>query len=225
MERMGLRLLTAVFMGASLMLLQVALAEAHTCSSVCNQIRRACLDVGKAAREVERAVCEDEGDGCKANCAADGEICPTECEDANTACVAQCMGNPECGAGCSGDLSQCLDGCANCVANCSTAREVCTGEAEQNRQQAKLGCDEARGECSATCLGPIDSQCVSACKAEARASKKGAKDVERECKRACPGGTDRQACVRGCRMQCNMDLQGCANQEMLYLAQCAGIAP
>jgi len=225
MKRMEVGFLTAVFMGASLMLLQAALAEAHTCSSLCNQMRRACLDIAKATRKVERAVCDNEVAGCEATCAANGEGCPTECEDANTACVAQCTGNPECGAGCSGDLAQCLDGCTNCVANCSTAREVCTGEAEQRRQQAMLGCDEARVECRVTCADPVDDQCVSACKAQAHESKKQAKEAERECKMACPGGTDRQACVGGCRMQCNMALQGCANQEMLCLAQCAGIAP
>jgi len=43
MKRLGLTFLMAVFMGASLMLLNEALAEADTCSSVCNQIRQACL--------------------------------------------------------------------------------------------------------------------------------------------------------------------------------------
>ena len=223
MKRLGLTFLMAVFMGASLMLLNAALAEAHTCSSVCNQIRRACLDVAKATRQVARAVCEDERDGCRANCAANAESCPGNCEAANGAGVAACNGNGECEAGCATDLAQCLDDCANCIANCNAAREVCLGEAEQRRQQAMLGCTEARAGCPDLCVEPIDPVCVGGCKSDARTCGSDAKKLEGQCKRECPNGTGRQACVRECRKQSNVGLQGCANQEILCLAACANI--
>jgi hypothetical protein len=187
MKRMGLRLLTAVFMGASLMLLQVALAEAHTCSSVCNQIRRACLDMAKAKRQVARAVCEDGRAACQADC----ETCTEDCE--------------------------------SCLTDCDAAREACLEAAEVQRQADKLACDELREGCPEACVEPIDNVCVQGCKAGARTCGSDAKKLEGQCKRECPNGTGRQACVRECRKQLNVDLQACANQEILCLATCAGI--
>ena len=223
MKRMGLRFLTAVFMGASLMLLQAALAEAHTCSSVCNQIRRACLEVAKAERQVARAVCEDERDACRAECAANAETCPTDCEATNVACVGACGGNAECEAACAATLSQCLDDCANCVANCNGDREGCMAAAEVQRQAEKLACDGSRESCGEGCIDPIDNACVQECKVGAQTCESEAKKLEGQCKRECPSGTGRRACVRGCRKQLNVDVQGCANQEILCLAACAGI--
>jgi len=223
MKRIGLRFSMAVFMGASLMLLQVALAEAHTCSSLCNQVRRACLDVAKATRQVARAVCEDGRDACRAECAANAENCPGDCEAANGACVANCAGNGECEVGCAATLAQCLDDCANCVANCNVDRESCMAAAELQRQAESLACDGSRESCGEGCVDPIDNVCVQGCKSGARACGSDAKKLEGQCKRECPNGTDRRACMRECRKQLNMRLQGCANQEILSLAACAGI--
>ncbi|MHC4093486.1 MAG: hypothetical protein ACYSVY_24970 [Planctomycetota bacterium] len=209
MKRLGVTFLMAVFMGACLMLVEVAPAEAHTCSSVCNQIRRACIKVAKVTRQVARAVCEDGRDACRADCAANEATCPADC-------ATNCGGDAVCEA-------ECLDDCANCVPNCNAAREGCLEAAGLQRQADKLACADARESCPDTCVEPIDNNCVRGCKAAERGCKKVAKGIERQCKKDCVRGPGRRACVRECRKQNNVALQGCSNQEILCLGACAGI--
>jgi hypothetical protein len=96
---------------------------------------------------------------------------------------------------------------------------------EVQRQADKLACSDARDGCPELCTAEsIESDCVRGCKADARVCKKDAKGVERQCKKDCVKGPGRRACIRGCRMQYNIDLQVCTNQgEIPCLAGCAGI--
>lgn len=223
MKRTAVTFLTVIFMGASLMLLEVPSAEAHNCSSLCNQIRRACIKVAKSVRLVARADCDEQRDTCREGCVTNAETCPTDCEAANAACVAACSADPVCEAGCAATLTQCLDDCANCIPNCNADREGCLEAAQVQRQADKLACDASRGNCGELCVDPIDSQCVKECKSLERICKSEAKKIERQCKRDCARGRARRACVRGCRRQLNTDLQLCSNQEILCLGACAGI--
>ena len=74
MKRVGLSFLMAVFIGSSLMIVDVGPAEAVTCSSVCSQIRRACLNLSKAVRKVSRADCDETRDACRSDCAANSAL-------------------------------------------------------------------------------------------------------------------------------------------------------
>jgi hypothetical protein len=216
MKRLGLMLLMAVFMGA-LMLLQAAPVQAHTCSSVCNQIRRACLSMAKATTKVAYAGCESDRDACRAACEVDPGSC---CQAAYSACTAACAGDPVCEADCAAALADCGD----CVTCCNDGRVSCRGAAVTARSEARVACDASRDSCPELCVvDPIDNGCVQRCKADERVCRNDAKGVERQCKRNCQGGTSQRACVRECRKKNNEALQLCSNQEILCLGVCAGI--
>lgn len=219
MKKLGLLVGTTALLGLSLALIQVGAAEAHTCSSVCSQIRRACRSVGKAVRKVDNAVCDDVRDGCKADCEANADTCVDDC---TTACVAACLGDAACEALCPG---QCVDECANCKITCNANRVVCRDTAKAKRDAWNLFCDDARSSCGDTCLDPIDSVCVRGCMADRKDCARAEKIEEKKCKNACPKGTLRRACMRKCRRELNERLQICSDTEIGCLAtMCAGVA-
>jgi hypothetical protein len=214
MNRTGLSAAAALLIGLSLMFSDVAPAEAHTCSSLCNQVRRACLTGAKAVRQVARAVCDETRDGCRTDCAVNEATCPDDC-------VTECGTDQPC-------LDDCPDDCANCIPNCNADREGCLELAEQQRAAARVGCDGTRGGCQDTCVDPIDGDCVRDCGSDQRDCRADKKKIERQCKRDCAtaNGTGRRVCMRTCRKQYNGNLQACtATESSCLLTECIGSAP
>jgi len=207
-------------------LVGVRSAEAHNCSSVCNQIRRACMKSAKATRKADLATCDANRERCRAECQANAGSCLGDCDEANTACLVECDSAPNptaCGDECQADLVQCQDDCANCGADCGATRDTCRTQAQTARQEAAQGCDDSRLTCRDACVDPIDGHCVRGCKSDRRDCKGLAKKDERDCKKACDRGPARKACVRECRRVMNLALGVCSDEEVLCLGGCAGL--
>lgn len=196
-------------------------ADAHTCSSACNQIRRACLHVAKATRKVEFAVCDDSRDTCRSDCAATGDNCSTVCAAVDAACLAACAGDLDCEAACAAGTSVCPDDCDGC---CLDGRVICRSAAQQVSREARILCDGTREGCRDVCQDPIDGDCVRTCHSAQRICANAAKKTEVACKRQCPDGTARRACVRGCRKEMNDSLGFCSSSEMLCVGGCIGVS-
>jgi hypothetical protein len=210
MKQLGVSFLILMFLGFPLMIVDVDPAEAVTCSSVCNQIRRACLNLSKAVRKVSRADCDEARDICRDDCDANAATCVDDC-------VTLCAGDPVCEAGCP-------DECASCIPNCNTTREGCLADAEAVRQAARLTCDGSRDGCREVCIDPVDASCVRDCTATAKRCKADKKLDQRQCKRDCKDSEiSRRACMRNCRRQYNLDIQFCADHEAVCLGGCAGL--
>jgi hypothetical protein len=206
----------AVVLGAvGLIFASVLAVEAHTCSSLCNQVRRACRRVAHSQRQVARAVCDATRDTCRADCEANADTCQADCE---AACVATCAGDAVCVAGCP---DACVAICADCIPDCNADRTACFDLAEQAREAANLACDGARTSCGETCVDPIDGACVRTCKSDRKSCDLMKKNDEKACKRACPNGEGRRACMRECRRLKNAALALCSDTEVLCLLDCA----
>jgi hypothetical protein len=218
MKKLGLFLGATALLGVSLVLVQVQAAEAHTCRSVCSQVRRACRSVGKAVRKVDNALCDDDRDGCKTDCETNADTCVDDC---TAACEAACAGDTDCEALCP---DACVEECADCEITCNADRVVCRDSAKAKRGAWNLFCDDARSSCGDTCMDPIDSVCVRGCKADRKGCARLEKIEEKKCKKECPRGTGRRACMRKCRRELNERLQVCSNTEIGCLAGCAGVA-
>jgi hypothetical protein len=171
-------------------------ADAHTCSSSCNQIRRACRGSARAIQKIARLDCNTERDACRAACdPADPLICPD------------------------GDCDACKDACNLVCVDCRVA-------AKDARTADQATCDVMRTSCNDICEDPIDGACVKECKADAHhACVRPARLDYRQCKQQCPTGTGRQACVNFCRREMNADLDFCFDGEMLCVALCIGVPP
>jgi hypothetical protein len=189
-------------------------AEAHTCSSACNQIRRACNSVAKATLKVGFAVCDEGRDTCREACAIDNSVCVQACTDANTACVAAC-----------GADQTCLDGCAAALAAgpaegpdcCNAARSTCRQIEKDTRAASRLVCTDSRTTCNETCVS-VDGNCVKKWGTTRRRCERQAKDEAVTCKREeCTGGTTQRACMRNCRKVMNQKFQICADQEAVMI--------
>lgn len=218
---------TLTVAAAAAVLLGAQAAEAHTCSSLCNQVRRACFSIAKATRKAERIQCDENRDACAADCEGNAATCEPDCQTANATCVSDCVGGGgdqvTCEAACAPALAQCLDDCVNCEDNCQSARDECRDAANAARKATQEVCAGLRTFCNENCVDPIDNACVNGCKADARGCLADVKKDERQCKKACARGSDRRACVRSCRKILNMDAQGCSDAEVLCQAGCAGI--
>lgn len=215
-------MLLAVLGVVGLVLADVVPAEAHTCNSVCNQVRRACRRIAKADRQVARADCDATRDTCRADCEANADTCQTDCE---ASCMAACAGDLVCEAGCP---DACADSCASCIPDCNDARSECFGLAEDARQAANDACDTARESCNLPpeqggCQDPIDNTCVKGCMSDRKGCDRNAKLAEKQCKQTCNGGEGQRACMRDCRKAKNAALSFCSDLEVGCLAGCAGI--
>jgi hypothetical protein len=217
-------LATATLLVGALLLVDAVPVQAHTCNSVCNQIRRACRRHAKAVLIVDYTNCDDQRDGCLNDCDLNVDQCPIDCDNANTACVGACdPADTVCLDGCAAGLTQCLEDCANCKANCRADRVVCRDNAKLQRDADNVVCDGSRESCQDTCVDPIDSTCVRGCKADKKGCDGVAKRAERTCKRACPTGSERRACFRNCKREKNVDYQDCSDREIICLGGCAGL--
>jgi hypothetical protein len=223
MKRMSIRLFLVGTAAALVVFLNVGEADAQTCSSVCNQIRRACNSEVKAAKKVAMAVCEENRGTCRTACEIDPDSCFVDCETENAACLAACAEDPDCEAACAAALAECPDDCLPC---CNYRRASCRGEAKAIRQEARLTCEASRQTCQDECVDPINGACVRGCKAVQKSCRKDAKkNYWTLCKRNCDEGTDRRACMSRCRKQVNEEYGDCSTAEVGCLVSCIGAAP
>jgi hypothetical protein len=207
--------------------LNVGEADAHTCSSLCNQIKRACNAEAKAAKKVALATCDEERDTCREGCAdPNTPDCVIDCAGEHTACVAACALDPDpvaCQAACDAALAECPDTCVGC---CNYMRASCRADARADRQAARLACTDSRVTCLDACVDPIDRSCLRTCTSAQRSCRSSAKrTVWSPCKEACPNGKGRRACMRGCRKELNEALKACSYGEVLCLGGCINLGP
>ena len=210
--RIGARLLLVAGAFGLATLLQSAPAGAHTCSSACNQVRRACNSVAKAGSKVEFALCADGRDACRTACEIDNSVCVQVCLDANDACVLGC-GDQTCLDGCVAAFAACPDECPDC---CNAARTTCRDIAKDARTAARLLCTDSRTTCNETCVS-VDGNCVRSCVRTRRGLEADAKRSANACKNGCTGGPDRRACMRSCRKILNQQFQLFSNQEAVCI--------
>jgi hypothetical protein len=212
-----LNLPVGILLGAGVLLFTAAAAQAMSCESTCNQIRRACRSVAMHGLKVEYANCDDGRDVCRAACEANAEQCPLDCQAAHAACVS---GG---GSDCDATLAQCLDDCAHCISNRNAARVACRDAAKTARAEANALCDTARESCDSVCIDPIDEARVRDCRTASSDCAADAKRDEKTCRAGCPKGTGQQACVRGCRRDKNSAMALCSDQEVVCIGACAGL--
>lgn len=196
-------------------------ADATTCSSVCNQIRRACNHSAKGTMKAAYITCDETADACKADCEAQAATCPGACETAYT----DCLGGGTGGESCDAARTQCLDECANCAANCKAARGTCRSRAKADRDALRAGCTDSRSLCREVCVDPLDKTCIHRCTNDEHDCRGGAKGVEGTCKKGCPAGGGKKSCIRGCRRNCNLESQLCGDLAVVCYAGCAGVEP
>jgi hypothetical protein len=204
--------------------LDVGQADAYTCSSACNQIRRACNHAAKATGKIALAVCDEDRDACRVDCELNPETCTAICQAANLTCPEGCVSDPDpaaCQAGCATALAECPLECPDC---CNYGRVSCREAAKAARQVTRLACDGSRANCWENCDDPIDGACVKGCKSDQHRCQSDWKKVSVACKKACAGGTERRACMRDCRKQLNEKFQGCSQEEIGCVAGCIGVA-
>jgi hypothetical protein len=207
----------------ALLLAAVIPAEAVNCSSVCNQVRRACNHSAKGAYKAAKIQCDEDRDGCHADCDANAATCPTDCDAAASTCVADCAGDLVCEAACGDAVAQCQDDCVNCDANCDDARGQCRTDAKTDRDALRDGCNDIKGICGETCSEPIDKMCVRGCTSGEHGCRDSAKRTEGQCKKACAKDSGRKVCIRSCRKASNLAQQVCENTAVLCYAGCAGV--
>jgi hypothetical protein len=208
---------------ALFLLVSVIPAEAVNCSSVCNQVRRACSHSAKGAFKAARIQCDQDSDTCSSDCVANAATCPGDCDTAAAACVTPCLGDTLCEAACGDSLAQCQLDCINCDDNCDSARGTCRDTAKADRDALRALCGDSRTTCNAVCVDPIDKNCVRGCTNDEHDCRGDAKKVEGQCKRACSSGTAKKACMRDCKKTNNLDQQLCEDSAMLCYAGCAGV--
>ncbi len=194
--------LLAAFLFSGIGLLAAAPADAVTCRSVCNQIRRACQHSAKGAWKAQRVVCDQQETICHNDCTANAATCEADCA--------------------AGDL-QCLDDCVNCDANCDTGRDTCRDDAKTARNDLRALCTVARTTCDDQCIDPIDGLCVRGCTKQEHDCTAAAKRDEKGCKRACATGGERKNCFKECRRIANTTAQFCEDDAVFCYSGCAGV--
>ena len=194
-------------------------AEAVTCNSVCNQVRRACNHAAKGSYKAGKIQCDEERDTCKTDCVANAATCPGDCVTAQTACA----GDAACLAGCDAAELQCQDDCINCEDNCDAARGQCRVDNKAARDALRSVCDGSRTTCNDVCVDPIDAGCVKTCKVDERSCRADAKRTEGLCKKSCTKDQPRKSCMRSCRKINSLDAQLCGDSSVLCYAGCAGV--
>jgi len=208
---------------AALLLLAALPADAMNCSSVCNQIRRACNHSAKGTAKAANITCDEARDDCKDACVANAATCPGDCDAVAAACVSACGGDALCEAGCGDALTQCLSDCDNCAANCDAARGDCRTTAKAERNAKRATCTAARGTCRDVCVDPIDKVCARGCTNDEHGCRADAKSTEGLCKKACAKDGDRGRCIRTCRKSENLAEGVCEDVAVLCYADCAGV--
>jgi hypothetical protein len=155
----------SIVLGLGLLALTVP-ADAHTCASACNQIRRACVRSAKATRDVARDTCDNERTACQAACVADplscpdGDSCGACCDDRRDACLAAAEDARQARrAVCDAARVGCNDVCVDpidgtCVRGCrAEAQHDCIRPARRAAVQCKRLCTTGTGRraCTRAC--------------------------------------------------------------------------
>ena len=200
--------LTTLLGTVGLLFFLAGAAEAVTCNSTCNQVRRACNGAAKGAYKAGKIQCDEDRDACKADCVANADTCLGDCELANLV----------------GDaLLQCQDDCINCEANCDAAKDQCRVDNKAARDLLRSACTDSRDVCDDVCVDPIDGNCVRDCKRDEHGCRDDAKRIEGQCKKACPKDGARKSCIRTCRKDGNVAQGVCGDLSVLCYAGCAGV--
>lgn len=213
---------SALFIFTSIFV-SVVPADAVTCSSVCNQVRRACSHSAKGAFKAAQIQCDETRDTCKTDCVANAAACPGDCDTAAGICVTGCLGNAVCEAACGDALTQCQSDCVNCEDNCDTARGTCRDSAKADRDALRAACTDFRSTCNEVCVDPMEQSCVRPCTNAEHDCRGDAKTAEGQCKKACTSGPGTKACMRGCKKNNSLDQQACEDTATLCYAGCAGL--
>lgn len=209
-----------------LIVLTPAAAEAQTCSSVCNQVRRACNHAAKGMSKAARITCTENVGTCRDDCETNASTCPGDCDAASATCAAACATAPDataCEADCAAALAQCVDDCTNCDANCLTTGVTCKNEAKAARDAMREVCSGARDICDGSCEEPIDRGCVHDCTTDEHGCRDDAKRTEVGCKKGCAKGSAAKSCIRTCRKDNNLEQQACEDLTVLCYAGCIGV--
>ncbi len=194
---------------AVLGLLEVAPADAYTCSSACNQLRRACNVQAKAQRKIDNALCADTRDACKVTCEGDPGHCATVCQTALTDCLTGCGIDVVCQDACNVAAAECPSECPGC---CNFGRQGCRTTAKGVRDEARAACTLARTTCNTDCTS-VNGACIRQAQSARKSCDRGHKVTANTCKQGCGSGPGRRACVRTCRRIMNEGLKLCAADE------------
>jgi hypothetical protein len=166
---------------------------------------------------------------------ADAHTCGSTCNQINRACGHAAKGVRKAAlAQCNRDRDVCRDcgddpNCPGWSPDCNDARVLCREAAHTAREQARNACRAARELCPpASCVDPIDGDCVRDCKSGPDGQKQcqaAAKDRWLDCKRAAPKDNERRRALRLCKKQLNEALALCSDLEALCLGPCVGLTP
>lgn len=168
----------------AVVLLAASAADAASCKSGCNQVRRGCRAEANYTRRVAFDTCDDTRRDCMG-----------ACSDTATACNDLCVeDDAECAAACDMAKSDCRDGC-------SIDRDDCRAAAKLVRSDAFVACQEGRGSCREVCDAASDRGCVRACAKAGGACFAEVGVTHEACQLACETADDLQACSTLCKVE------------------------
>jgi hypothetical protein len=169
-------------------------------------------------------VSEVDADTCESACNQIARACKHAAKGARKAALAQCDLDRDVCRDCGDDPD-----CPGWSPDCNETRVLCREAAHTARQQARSACRAARELCpSASCVDPIDGDCVRDCRSGPDGQKQcqaAAKDRSLDCKRAAPKDNGRRRALRLCKKQLNEALALCSDLEALCLGPCIDLAP
>lgn len=168
----------------AVVLLAASTADAATCKSGCNQVRRGCRAEAKYNRTVAFGSC----DAARRDCAG-------ACSDTATACNEACAeDDADCAAACHTAKDTCREAC-------SMDRDDCRQAAKVVRHDANVVCEEDRGACRGLCEAANDRACVRACSSASGACFDEVASTYEACQLACDGADEPDACLRDCKVE------------------------
>jgi hypothetical protein len=163
---------------------------------------------------------------------ADAHTCDSACNQYARACKAAAKGVRKAAlAQCDLDRDVCRDcgddpNCPGWSPDCNDARVLCRDAAKAARDQAREACATARPTCLATCVDPIDGECVQGCKSDQRDCAHLEKKDAIDDKKGCRNADNHRRCVRACKKDLNLALGQCSIDEGVCLGtQCIGLGP
>ena len=139
MKRSGLTIFMAMLVGVSVTLLDPAPSVAQTCATVCNQVRRACINSAKAAGELPGVACQARLEDCLEGC--EGPL--------DRACVRGCKSTRQnCRRAVRSDAVACKKVCDTGI-----ERQACFQACRTQLDGSIKGCEDTKGSCLGGCAG------------------------------------------------------------------------
>ena len=134
-------------------------AEAVTCKSVCNQVRRACNHAAKGSFKAGKIQCTEESETCNSACVDGDEACPSDCDLARDQCrVDNKAARDVLRSSCDDSRTACGEVCVDpiardCVRGCKTDERDCRADAKRTEGLCKKSCakDDTRRRCIRSC--------------------------------------------------------------------------